>query len=107
MIIVWRITEQCNLSCPFCAYDRSLGGVRREARVSDVESIAPVLAAYRKQTGKRVLVSWLGGEPLLWPPLFSLSRLLRGHDIEISTTTNGTGLHLPRVREQVLESFSE
>ena len=28
MIIVWRVTQHCNLACPFCAYDRRLPGPR-------------------------------------------------------------------------------
>jgi len=22
MIVLWRVTQKCNLSCPFCSYDR-------------------------------------------------------------------------------------
>lgn len=28
MIIVWRVLNDCNLACPFCAYDRRLA-IRR------------------------------------------------------------------------------
>lgn len=31
MIVVWRITQRCNLSCPFCAYDRTSSWPRRDA----------------------------------------------------------------------------
>ena len=65
MIIVWRITERCNLSCPFCAYDRTLRRSRRDADPGAVDQFCRVLGEYRRRTGERILVSWLGGEPLL------------------------------------------
>lgn len=72
MIVLWRVTERCNLACGFCAYDRRLPGIRLEAQSADVKRFAGLLGAYQQVTGTRVLVSWLGGEPLLWEPLFPL-----------------------------------
>lgn len=108
MIVVWRVTERCNLSCPFCAYDRRLPGARRELEMQTVERFAGVLGDYRRTTGERVLLSWLGGEPLLWPPVFELSRRLhRDFGIDISATTNGTTLSSPVVRGHILDCFAE
>ncbi|MBS1196564.1 MAG: hypothetical protein H6R18_349 [Proteobacteria bacterium] len=108
LIVVWRITERCTLTCPFCANDASLGGLRREVVVEQVERFGCILGEFRQRTGRRVLLSWLGGEPLLWPPLFAVSRRL--HDdfgLELSLTTNGTTLNLPEAQEELLASFSE
>ena len=108
MIIVWRVTERCNLSCPFCAYDRTLPGTRRDIDQRMVDGFCRVLGEYRQRTGERILLSWLGGEPLLWPRVFEVSRALRAaFQIEVSATTNGTTLHLERVQRDILESFSE
>lgn len=108
MIVVWRVTERCNLACGFCAYDRRLPFARAEARADQVRHLAPVLADYRRATGDRVLVSWIGGEPLLWKPLFALSRRLdEAFGIAVSTTTNGTALHRPEVRATILAHLSE
>src|SRR5262245_53533879 len=108
MIIVWRITERCNLSCPFCAYDRTLRRSRRDADPGAVDQFCRVLGEYRRRTGERILVSWLGGEPLLWSGVFEISRALRAaFQIEFSATTNGTALHLERVRREILNCFSE
>lgn len=108
MIVVWRVTERCNLFCPFCAYDRRLDRPRQVASAPDVLAFARVLGAYRHQTGERVLISWIGGEPLLWPALFDISHQVhQDFGIDISVTTNGATLHRPSVKEHILASFSE
>lgn len=108
MIVLWRVTDRCNLACPFCAYDRRLPFARSEAGEETVRGFAAVLGAWRAQTKEAVLVSWIGGEPLLWRPVFALSALLKErYGIGVSATTNGTTLHRPEVRRQVLASFSE
>ncbi len=108
MIVVWRVTERCNLACSFCAYDRRVPGARAEAGADAVQGFAAVLQQYRQMTGNQVLVSWIGGEPLLWRPVFTLSSMLsKSYGVKVSTTTNGTTLHLPAVRQQVLASFAE
>jgi MoaA/NifB/PqqE/SkfB family radical SAM enzyme len=108
VIVLWRVTERCNLSCSFCAYDRRLPGARRDIDEATVQRFGSVLADYRRATGERVLLSWLGGEPLLWRPVFEMSRQLRHeHGIEVSATTNGSTLHLPKTVLGILDSFSE
>src|SRR5436190_11701901 len=108
MIVVWRVTEWCNLSCKFCAYDRELSRPRRNANLESILNLGAVLAEYQKQTGKPVLVSWLGGEPLLWRPLSELTRkFCLDYGLRVSTTTNGTRLSTPEVRAHLLKYYSE
>jgi radical SAM protein with 4Fe4S-binding SPASM domain len=108
LVIVWRVTEQCNLSCPFCAYDRTLDRPRRHADEQAIRRFGNVLAQWRKYSQSSVLVSWLGGEPLLWPALEGVTETFRrDHGLDISTTTNGTTLHLERVRRHLLEHYAE
>ena len=108
MIIVWRVTQTCNLSCPFCGFDRRLRRVRRDADVETVARFGAVLSDYQRATGDRVLVSWMGGEPLLWPPLRELTdHFTRRLGMRVSTTTNGTALGSAAVREHVIEQYSE
>ena len=107
-VVVWRITERCNLSCGFCAYSRTLERSRREADPAEVLRFGRVLAAFQEATGQRVLVSWLGGEPLLWPALAELSATFSDTlGLALSTTTNGTALASPRVREMLATHFAE
>jgi len=108
MIIVWRVTQSCNLSCPFCGFDRRLDRVRRDADVETVARFGAVLSEYQRGTGDRVLVSWMGGEPLLWPPLRELTEhFTRRLGVRVSTTTNGTPLGSTVVRDHIVEHYSE
>jgi MoaA/NifB/PqqE/SkfB family radical SAM enzyme len=108
MIVVWRVTEHCNLACKFCAYDRDLVRSRRDAEPEEIYGFAAVLRDYQAETGDRVLVSWLGGEPLLWRPLRTLSESINlEFGLRLSTTTNGTPLGSPAVRAHLLRSYAE
>ena len=108
MIIVWRVTQSCNLSCPFCGFDRRLDRVRRDADVETVTRFGAVLSEYQRATGDRVLVSWMGGEPLLWPPLRELTEhFARRLGVHLGTTTNGTPLGSSLVRDHIIEHYSE
>jgi len=108
VIVLWRITERCNYACSFCAFDRRLPGVRRDVEAESVERFGSLLGEYGKSTGEPILLSWLGGEPLLWAPIFDMSESLNlEHGINISVTTNGSTLHLPNTIPRILKSFSE
>jgi radical SAM protein with 4Fe4S-binding SPASM domain len=108
MIVVWRVTQHCNLSCPFCGYDRRVERTRRVADVEEVLRFGAVLAAYQRVSGDTVLVSWMGGEPLLWPALHALTeRFTRELGLRVSTTTNGTPLASAAVRTHIVEHYSE
>jgi len=107
MIVVWRVVNSCNLSCPFCAYDKRLEFPRSQTNPTEIVRFAKVLADYQSQTGDRVLLSWLGGEPLLWAPLGQLTLAARALGLEVSATTNGTTLGSPRLRQHLCESYKE
>ena len=108
MIVVWRVTQRCNLACPFCGYDRRIERPRRDADVATVTRFGSALADYQRITGDPVLVSWLGGEPLLWPPLRALTQhFTDGLGLRVSTTTNGTPLVSAAVRAHIVEHYAE
>lgn len=108
LVVLWRVTERCNLACGFCAYDRRLPNARAEVEAETVRRFAAILGDYRATGSGRVLLSWIGGEPLLWQPVFAMSALLANeHGIDVSATTNGTTLHQPAVRRQIIDSFAE
>ena len=108
MIVVWRITQRCNLSCPFCAYDRKSSWPRREADASVVRRFGAVLAEYQRATGDGVLVSWIGGEPFLFPQLSELTVLFTQElGLRLSATTNGTTLGSAAMRAHILAHYTE
>lgn len=108
MIVVWQITQRCNFSCPFCLYDKRRSFPRRDADAAAVLRFAKLLGEYKMRQQNRVLISWLGGEPFLWKPMFAISRKLReDYGLEFSTTTNGSLLSADQIQDQVLTCFSE
>ncbi|MDB5601313.1 MAG: hypothetical protein JWN71_3357 [Xanthobacteraceae bacterium] len=107
MIVVWRVVDSCNLCCPFCAFDKRLTFGRSAADPSDILRFAHALAAYQARTKDRVMLSWLGGEPLSWKPLQDLTLSVRALDLAVSATTNGTALGNARLRRHIRDAYRE
>lgn len=106
-VVVWRVTEGCNLSCPFCLYDKKLGGVRRDADLAQILKFTEILGAYSRQAGRRTLISWLGGEPFLWPHIEQVTHHAVSNDLFVSSTTNGTTLGSTKIRKHIVDYYSE
>lgn len=92
LVVVWRVTERCDLACLFCGYSRELRRPRRQVSTDAVLAFARALAEYASIAGREVLVSWLGGEPLLWAPLPVVGPALRQLGLRLGVTTNGARL---------------
>lgn len=107
MIVLWRLTTLCNLACGFCAYDRRVRQPRVHMPAAEVERVADLFVRYQQRSGQPVLLSWLGGEPLLWPGLLPLSQQLRRQGLRISMTTNGTRAWQPGAAQALAEAFDE
>ncbi|WP_442679996.1 radical SAM protein [Sphingomonas sp. ASY06-1R] len=107
MIVLWRTTTHCNYACGFCAYDRRLGGIRRSVPAEEAARFGTLLADWARQRGQTVLLSWLGGEPLSWRPIWDLSARLAQAGLAISATTNGSSLDRADVRAALIASFRE
>ncbi len=107
MIVVWRVVDTCNLTCPFCAFDKRLSFPRSQTDPQDILRLARVLADHQARTGERVLVSWLGGEPLQWEKLTDLTHAVRALGLDVSATTNGSTLGSPSVRRHLCEAYKE
>lgn len=107
-VIVWRITQTCNMKCKFCSYSKEVERQRNDADLEEVERVSDILGQYRQKTKEEMLISFIGGEPLLWKPMFNLSKkLVKEYGIEISTTTNGILLEKEEVRKDIINYFSE
>ena len=108
LVVVCRITERCNLGCAFCGYDRGLTWPRRQARLERLLALGARVAAFRRQSGREVLLSWLGGEPLLWPSFRALGPALAGAlALPLGVTTNGTALGSPALRAHLVRHYAE
>jgi len=108
LVVVWRITEHCNLGCHFCAYSRRLRRPRGLADSDQVLAFGALLGQYAAASSRAILVSWLGGEPLRWPPVFEISHIFkRNYHLRLGVTTNGAALNSPTVRQRLVEDFDE
>ncbi|HJZ55583.1 MAG TPA: radical SAM protein, partial [Gemmataceae bacterium] len=107
LVVVWRVYEPCNLGCRFCGYSRQLVRSRRIAEPDAILAFAEVLAGYQERFGRSVLVSWLGGEPLLWPELPKVSRVLRRLGLRLGVSTNGLPLASAVVRESLRADYDQ
>jgi MoaA/NifB/PqqE/SkfB family radical SAM enzyme len=108
LVIVWRVTEACDLGCPFCAYSRHLRRPRGYANPDQILALGALLSQYAAAYSRDILVSWLGGEPLRWPPLFDLAHIFKhAYGLRLSATTNGTALNSPAVRQAIVADFDE
>lgn len=107
-VIVWRVTQTCNMRCKFCSYSTEVTRQRNDADLEEVERLSDILGKYRQKTGEELLISFIGGEPLLWEPIFKLSKkMATEYGVEISTTTNGILLSNEEVRKDIIDYFSE
>jgi MoaA/NifB/PqqE/SkfB family radical SAM enzyme len=108
LVVVWRVTENCNLGCRFCEYSRHLRRPRTTANPEQVRAFGELLRDYRAVYGREVLVSWLGGEPLLWPPLTRISHTFKHEfNLRVGVTTNGTALESALVRQRIVEDYDQ
>jgi MoaA/NifB/PqqE/SkfB family radical SAM enzyme len=108
LVVLWRVTEVCDLACPFCAYSRTLRRSRHSVEASEVLAFGRVLSKYARLTNRDVMMSWLGGEPLFWKPLFELSPVFKqDFGLRLGLTTNGTRLNDAMVRQQLLAHHDE
>jgi MoaA/NifB/PqqE/SkfB family radical SAM enzyme len=107
LLVLWRVFEHCNLACHFCGYSKALRRPRAVADPERVLAFGRVLGDYARIHARSVSVSWLGGEPLLWPELPALSHTFRHtFGVGVGVTTNGEPLASPAVRASLVEDYA-
>ena len=107
LVVVWRVYEPCNLGCHFCGYSREIVRKRRVVDPNIILNFGKILAELQERAGKQVLVSWLGGEPLLWKQLPMISKAYHeDFHIKLGITTNGTLLDRQAVRSMLIDHYS-
>lgn len=107
LVVVWRVTERCDTACAFCAYDVRLRRPRRELNEPEAMRFGGLLASWAGAARRDVLLAWLGGEPLLWPPLQRVTYALRARGLRLALTTNGRALADPRWRRFAFQALDE
>lgn len=106
-VIVWRITQKCNMNCLFCSCSNDVERKRDIADKANIIRMLRLLGQYSAQTGKKILIDWIGGEPFLYDGIFPISEEARKTGLFVSTTTNGLLLNTKERRDGVIKNFSE
>lgn len=107
LVVVWRVTDRCNLACGFCAHDSRLRYERKQVQRGTVLRFGSLLQSYSHQLKSSTHLSLLGGEPMLWPPLSGIEAQLSSMGLSLGITTNGTTLHVRKVRARLLSHYDE
>ena len=85
--LCWMLHNQCNHRCSYCS-EVNWGGSHRWLTFADATDF--VDRALSHYTGRRVLVSFTGGEPTLWPDFGPFVEWLSQRGVLIGMTTNAT-----------------
>lgn len=90
LVVLVRVTEYCNLGCQFCEYNKNLRKNRAVINDHILMDLGDILSAYKQKSKRNIMVSWMGGEPLLWKNFSSMTRVFQDYfQLKVSTTTNG------------------
>lgn len=60
-VIVWRITQNCNMNCLFCSYSNEVDRKRDSANEENITNFINILGEYKRLNNQEILVSWIGG----------------------------------------------
>ncbi len=94
MVVIWNLTNRCNLACPHCYAHATSKGSVHELSTRDTQKVIDDLAR------QKVLVLILsGGEPLLRKDLYELAAYAKEKGITCALSTNGTLINEAHVRK--------
>ena len=80
-----QITSNCDMNCKFCS---DLFKYQKERKVSEILSVID-----KTPNGVIEKIVITGGEPLLYPDLFTLVKEIKTRGFQVSLSTNGTLLN--------------
>jgi hypothetical protein len=83
----WMIHGQCNYRCSYCHKNNWGGSSRRLEYDHAISFLERFLEHY---SGRRIVVSFSGGEPTLWPHFAELVQWLHVRGISMGLTSNGS-----------------
>jgi radical S-adenosyl methionine domain-containing protein 2 len=87
----WHLTTRCNYKCKFC-FSRQL-----DNEISDIKSAERVLKKLRAWGIEKI--NFAGGEPMLHPLFFSITRLAKSMNFVVSIGSNGYYLNEDTINE--------
>ena len=115
-VVLWALRSPCDLGCRYCYF-----GTVEEHRVwPDVRAgqlshlsrtdlpAAEVLAFAATMAGSPVRRVFLaGGEPLRWPPVLDLIRVIKSAGVQVVICTNGIALNRPEITSALVDAGAD
>jgi MoaA/NifB/PqqE/SkfB family radical SAM enzyme len=111
--LLWALRSPCDLGCRYCYFGTieehraapslSPGQLshlsRTDLPAADVLAFAATLAG---SAVSRVFLA--GGEPLRWPPLLDLIRMIKSAGVQVVVCTNGIALNRPEITSALVDA---
>ena len=92
-LIVWDITYACNLKCKHC-YANAGKKLENELTTEEAKKVIDIL-----DKASVPVISFSGGEPLIRPDIFELTRYAADKGIYVAVATNGTLITKEKAKE--------
>jgi MoaA/NifB/PqqE/SkfB family radical SAM enzyme len=112
MTLLWALRSPCNLGCQYCYFGtveedrttpRAQAGQLSHLSRDDVSlaDITAFLSTLADSAVRRVFIA--GGEPLIWPPVFTVAEMIKAAGAQVVMCTNGLPLTRPEITEQLIQ----
>lgn len=111
MTILWALRSPCNLGCTYCYFgtieshkDNPPGQAGQLSHLArDDASLADITGFLSTAAGSAIARVFIaGGEPLIWPHIFTVVAQLKNAGIEVVLCTNGIPLLRPEITRQII-----
>ena len=112
-VLLWAVRSPCDLGCLYCYFgtveEHRAGPVAGPGRLSHLSrtdlTAAEVLAFAATLAGSPVRRVFLaGGEPLRWPPVLDLVRVIKSAGVQVVVCTNGIALNRPEITSALVDA---
>ena len=101
--VEWHLSNRCDHDCEYCTFRDS---VRYSAKATALfpESLVEPTIQDLQEMGAKAIVYSGGGEPLLFPGVSRVMRLVGKTGMRQGLITNGSQISVPEIAEAILES---
>jgi MoaA/NifB/PqqE/SkfB family radical SAM enzyme len=115
-VVLWALRSPCDLGCRYCYFGTiEEHRVRPDVRAGQLSHLsrtdlpaAEVLAFATTMAGSPVRRVFLaGGEPLRWPPILDLIRVIKSADVQVVICTNGIALNRPEITSALVDAGAD
>lgn len=98
-IVIWNMTNRCNLLCHHC-YSKASANEKETLALEDILATIPKL----KKAGVNFVI-FSGGEPLLRKDIFEIAQAMKDNQIMTYLSTNGTYIN-EKNAQKIIDTFN-